>query len=129
MAETGSGRPEVMLGGGQVLGAFGYTSMGADGWRVAQRNSFGGLTEDAVAEGARLIDRLTWWPDEALAVLARGDVRAGVHAPRLRRGGRRLGLDGAVGGLLVRERAEQGRVAGRALDDVADLLDPVADLV
>ncbi len=56
-----------LLAGGRLLGAFGYASLGTSGWRVGQRIDVGGLADDAVAEGARLIERLPWWPDEPLA--------------------------------------------------------------
>lgn len=60
------GSPPV-LAGGRVLGAFDYTSSGQAGWHVVHRSDLGGLSDDAVAEGSRLIERLPWWPTEPRA--------------------------------------------------------------
>ena len=64
---AGAGSQPPTLAGGRILGAFDYTSSGQAGWHVVHRRDLGGLTEDAIAEGSRLIERLPWWPSEPRA--------------------------------------------------------------
>ncbi len=78
MPETGGAgmghAEQPALGGGQVLGAFSYTSVGEHGWSVANHHDLAGLTADAVAEGRGLIERLPWWDDPSLPFQAGIDV-------------------------------------------------------
>jgi hypothetical protein len=53
--------PMPGVAGGQVIGVFGYTSVGEAGWSVTAPSDLGGLGDDAIQEGRGLVERIPWW--------------------------------------------------------------------